>query len=546
MKLYGNLTEAATIQLRASTSGNVSTIQANANGLTATFTLPAVASDTFEMLAAAQTPTNKTFDSTSTATGIKLASFTPDGTHTLTAPTVTDTLVGLAASQALTNKTLGSTNTATGINMASWTPDGGTHTLTAPAVTDTLVALAASQTLTNKTLTAPVISTISNTGTLTLPTSTDTLVGRATTDTLTNKTISGASNTLTVRLNTADVTGTLGASNGGTGVTSVTTAPTASAFAGWDANKNLSTNSLLEGYATTATAAGTTTLTVSSAQQQYFTGSTTQTVQMPVTSTLVLGQSWTIVNLSTGNVTVQSSGGNTIATLGQNSQAVVTCILTSGTTAASWNSITSTATAGTVTSVAMTVPGILSVSGSPVTTTGTLALSLATQSANTVFAGPSSGGAVAPTFRSLVSADLPAAGTSQGAISYEVTTASKTGNWVANHSNNASTNITVVMTRVSDVVTLTIPVPATLANTDGTDNFMTFSQVLDNAYIPSTIRRFCSGQSFNNGVNVATPAMLEVNTSGHLILYRDGAVTAWTSGVSGSGLAAAMSVTYKL
>ena len=50
------------------------------------------------------------------------------------------------------------------------------------------------QTLTNKTLTAPIISTISNTGTLTLPTSTDTLIGRATTDTLTNKTI--ASSTL--------------------------------------------------------------------------------------------------------------------------------------------------------------------------------------------------------------------------------------------------------------------------------------------------------------------------------------------------------------
>jgi len=45
------------------------------------------------------------------------------------------------------------------------------------------------ETLTNKTLTAPVISTISNTGTITLPTSTDTLVGRATTDTLTNKTV---------------------------------------------------------------------------------------------------------------------------------------------------------------------------------------------------------------------------------------------------------------------------------------------------------------------------------------------------------------------
>lgn len=37
--------------------------------------------------------------------------------------------------------------------------------------------------------TAPVISTITNTGTLTLPTATDTLVGRATTDTLSSKTL---------------------------------------------------------------------------------------------------------------------------------------------------------------------------------------------------------------------------------------------------------------------------------------------------------------------------------------------------------------------
>ncbi len=63
---------------------------------------------------------------------------------------------------------------------------------------------------------------------------------------------------------------------------------------------------------------------------------------------------------------------------------------------------------GTVTSVAATVPSILAVTGSPITSSGTLAFSLATQTANQVFAGPTSGGAATPTFRALASADIPA------------------------------------------------------------------------------------------------------------------------------------------
>jgi hypothetical protein len=62
---------------------------------------------------------------------------------------------------------------------------------------------------------------------------------------------------------------------------------------------------------------------------------------------------------------------------------------------------------GTVTSVALTVPAEFSVSGSPVTTSGTLAVTKANQSANQVFAGPTSGGAAAPAFRALVSGDIP-------------------------------------------------------------------------------------------------------------------------------------------
>ena len=124
---------------------------------------------------------------------------------------------------------------------------------------------------------------------------------------------------------------------GGTSVTSVTTAPTATSFAGWDANKNLTANNLIQSYTTTATAAGTTTLTVGSTAQQYFTGVTTQTVRMPVTSTLVLGQQFTITNNSTGIVTVQSSGANVIQAMAAGTTLTLTVINTAVTTAAGWS-----------------------------------------------------------------------------------------------------------------------------------------------------------------------------------------------------------------
>jgi hypothetical protein len=62
---------------------------------------------------------------------------------------------------------------------------------------------------------------------------------------------------------------------------------------------------------------------------------------------------------------------------------------------------------GTVTSVGMTVPSFLAVSPSTVTTAGTFAVTASNQNANLVFAGPSSGAAAAPTFRTLVAADIP-------------------------------------------------------------------------------------------------------------------------------------------
>ena len=75
------------------------------------------------------------------------------------------------------------------------------------------------------------------------------------------------------------------------------------------------TGAVFSGATTTATAAGTTTLTESSNRFQRFTGSTTQTVVLPNANTLVVGDYWAIANSSTGTVTVNFNGGSLAATV---------------------------------------------------------------------------------------------------------------------------------------------------------------------------------------------------------------------------------------
>jgi hypothetical protein len=75
---------------------------------------------------------------------------------------------------------------------------------------------------------------------------------------------------------------------------------------------------------------------------------------------------------------------------------------------------------GSVTSVALTAPNVFTVTGSPITTSGTLALNFVNQFANTIFAGPASGAESVPTFRSLVPDDIPQLDVSKitGAVPY--------------------------------------------------------------------------------------------------------------------------------
>lgn len=123
---------------------------------------------------------------------------------------------------------------------------------------------------------------------------------------------------------------------GGTGTNSVRTAPAASSWAGWDANSNMTASGFIPGFTTTATAAGTTALTIASKQTQVFTGTTTQTVTLPTTS-VAQGQPYTIVNLSTGNVTVNSSAAGLIEVMAANTRLDLIALIATPTTAANWS-----------------------------------------------------------------------------------------------------------------------------------------------------------------------------------------------------------------
>ncbi len=105
-------------------------------------------------------------------------------------------------------------------------------------------------------------------------------------------------------------------------LSNVTTAATASKIIERDANANAFANNFINGYATTVTAAGTTTLTAASARDQYFTGTTTQTVVLPDATTLSLGFLFRLHNNSTGAVTVNKNGGATVWILAANSEAM--------------------------------------------------------------------------------------------------------------------------------------------------------------------------------------------------------------------------------
>lgn len=238
-------------------------------------------------------------------------------------------------------------------------------------------------------------------------------------------------------------------------VSAVSTA-TVSSFMVRDTNANVQINTIVENFATTATAAGTTTLTVSSAPLQQFTGATTQTVVLPNATTLVNGWQFQIFNRSSGAVTVNANGGGLLQTMAAATQAIFT-LVSNGTSAGTWDVSYTGAPSGSVTyragqqtiltTYTFTVTSANATVGATYTNNGQTFTVLATIAAQTTLLMSGTG---APTASGTLT---KATGTGDATIAFSTSTNASATTQVINFSSTLGTTayaISVVMENTTD------------------------------------------------------------------------------------------------
>ncbi len=112
----------------------------------------------------------------------------------------------------------------------------------------------------------------------------------------------------------------------------------ASSIAARDANANLLARGFISGFTSTVASVTAITMTITSNPVLEITGSLAQTVVLPTTTSVVAGQRYTVINNSTGAVTVQSSALATIgAAITTGTSADFIALVTNPTTAANWH-----------------------------------------------------------------------------------------------------------------------------------------------------------------------------------------------------------------
>lgn len=199
-----------------------------------------------------------------------------------------------------------------------------------------------------------------------------------------------------------------------------------------------------------------------------------------------------------------------------------------GTGLAVWSTPT---VGGTVTSVSLSLPSIITVTGNPITTSGTITGTLATQTANTTFAGPPSGGDAAPTFRTLVAADIPSL-----ASSYIQNQSS--GDQTANFRINGTARIGGFV----NIGSTTIPSsPLTVTYNSGNQLILAYNsstQEITNVGSTGIVTKTASGSApsflFNNATEIVGVLTNTATTTQHFLRYDAGHYESITVASTGS------------
>jgi hypothetical protein len=121
----------------------------------------------------------------------------------------------------------------------------------------------------------------------------------------------------------------------GYGGTGVTASSGANSVVLRDANQNFSVNNVFQGYTSTVTSSATTVLTVASSYYQAFTGTNTQTIQLPNATTLPQGVAFIFSNQSTQSITIEDNSSTTIDTIVAGAVDLVV-LINNGTSAGTW------------------------------------------------------------------------------------------------------------------------------------------------------------------------------------------------------------------
>jgi hypothetical protein len=199
-----------------------------------------------------------------------------------------------------------------------------------------------------------------------------------------------------------------------------------------------------------------------------------------------------------------------------------------GTGTLSW----SPAAVGTVTSVGLTMPAIFSVTGSPITTSGTFATTLASQATGTVLAAPVAANGV-PSFRALAASDIPTLG--------------------INKLNGAGASTKAILGSDNNTVSWVTGGVNQVLGTDGTGTLAfldksTLSFTTDNVIPKGSASGLVASSIYDNGFvgigTVSPTRVVEVNSNGNIygISHVDGDIrlSTYNGMLSGGGIGGAI------